>query len=43
MAISGGSGYFKVVDQLSRQPVAKIQFDQDKQSVMVHGHTHTFN
>ncbi|XP_065903533.1 nuclear pore membrane glycoprotein 210-like isoform X3 [Dysidea avara] len=33
MAIMGGSGYFKVVDHLSQQPVAKIQFDQKNQSV----------
>ena len=45
MAIMGGSGYFKVVDHLSQQPVAKIQFDQKNQSVTVHvyGHIHTFN
>ena len=42
MAITGGSGYFKVVDHVSRQPaVAKIRFDQLNQSVTVHDHTYT--
>ena len=35
MTITGGSGYFKVNKEVDKDPVARIQYDQDKKTLLV--------
>ena len=35
MTITGGSGYFKLNEQVDKNPVARIQYDQEKRILLV--------
>ena len=41
MAIMGGSGYFKVNDQVHKEAVARIQYNLEKRMLLVWKQSHT--